>query len=153
MKNYMPELKPGSVIEMSNGDVICIMDNLSPLKLDKGYINKIYYPKERTALLFTNGDEILRVTDIKNTINDNKYWELIWEKSSTDWTKVSVDTKVLVRDEEDAPWEKRHFAGLKDDGSVITYVDGRTSFTTKTKLSWRYAVRYEGNEQLVGENK
>ena len=63
-----------------------------------------------------------------------------------DWTKVPVDTKVLVRDYEEENWTKRHFAKYED-GKIYVYDGGKTSFTTNSVSSWRYNKLYKENEE------
>ena len=68
-----------------------------------------------------------------------------------DWSKVSVDTKILVSDcingaGEVIEWKKRHFAKYEN-GKVYTWLDGKTSFTTKNNMSWIYAKLYEEGEE------
>ena len=50
----------------------------------------------------------------------------------TDWSKVKVDTKVLVRDWDDSEWIPRHFAIYKN-GRIHTWNNGHTSFTSRDK--------------------
>ena len=50
----------------------------------------------------------------------------------TDWSKVEVDTKVLVRDWDDSEWIPRHFAIYKN-GRIHTWNNGHTSFTSRDK--------------------
>ena len=52
----------------------------------------------------------------------------------TDWSKVKVDTKVLVRDYDDEVWTRRHFAKYEN-GTIYVYSVGTTSFTTDMFLS------------------
>ena len=52
----------------------------------------------------------------------------------TDWSKVEVDTKVLVRDYDDEVWTRRHFAKYEN-GTIYVYSVGTTSFTTDMFLS------------------
>ena len=57
-----------------------------------------------------------------------------------DWSKVSVDAKVLVSDNGKL-WYKRHFAKYEN-GSVHVFPDGRSSFTTEESdiiYPWKYA--------------
>lgn len=62
------------------------------------------------------------------------------------WEDVPVDTKVLVKDEEDCcVYTKRYFAEYKD-GYIYTWADGKTSFTTRRKTKWNYGKLYK--EQL-----
>ncbi len=58
-----------------------------------------------------------------------------------DWSKVKVDTPVLVRDFEGAKWEKRYFAFFKN-GKVNTWCGGTTSWSSENitdTISWRHA--------------
>lgn len=58
-----------------------------------------------------------------------------------DWTKVVVDTPILVRDNPKNVWEKRYFAGFKR-GKVYAFTGGRTSWTMPNNgsaMSWKYA--------------
>lgn len=54
-----------------------------------------------------------------------------------DWSKVPVDTKILVRDSEGEAWRKRHFAKFEN-GKIYTFNDGRSSFTALEPefISW-----------------
>lgn len=58
-----------------------------------------------------------------------------------DWLKVPVDTPVLVKDYEYAPWKRRYFSCI-DDGKVCTWVNGATSWSADNKdefCEWIYA--------------
>lgn len=59
-----------------------------------------------------------------------------------DWTKVPVDTKVLVKDYKSDDWLKRHFAKYEDN-KIYAYDDGKSSFTTDVIVSWRYGKLYK----------
>lgn len=64
---------------------------------------------------------------------------LEWEKP-IDWSKVKVDTKILVRDSEDTSWAKRHFAKYENN-KVYAWDCGTTSYTAPTVCymsSWKY---------------
>ena len=45
-----------------------------------------------------------------------------------DWSKVAVDTPILVRDSANLEWTKRYFAKYEN-GSVYAWADGRTSWS------------------------
>ena len=64
------------------------------------------------------------------------------KETETDWSKVPVDTPVLVRDSDEEPWKRRHFAFYKD-GKVFTWLNRSTSFVNgndKDKsIGWNYA--------------
>jgi hypothetical protein len=65
----------------------------------------------------------------------------------TDWSKVPVDTKVLVSSD-GKKWSRRHFAKYED-GKIYCFNSGTTSFTVNEgycpceKVSWEYAKLYQ----------
>lgn len=63
-----------------------------------------------------------------------------YEGPEVDWSKVKVDTPILVRDDEDGEWLKRHFAKFED-GRVYAWVFETTSSTTPidSAVDWKYA--------------
>ena len=52
------------------------------------------------------------------------------EYALMDWTKVDVDTPVLVRDNEDEPWTRAYFA-FYSGGQVWTFMSGSTSWSVE----------------------
>ena len=64
-----------------------------------------------------------------------------------DWSKVEVDTPILVRTVEGAEWFKRHFAKYED-GRVFVWNNGKTSWTAHDELmtDWNYAKLAESEE-------
>ena len=86
---------------------------------------------------------------------DQKPWlisDLLEAKKPTvDWSKVPVDTKVLVWGKYDETWLKRYFAKYEND-KVYCFNDGGTSFSkspdsdNKVKY-WEYAKLYEEGEE------
>ena len=72
-----------------------------------------------------------------------------YKEPEVDWSKVKVDTPILVRDFEKAAWERRYFAGFKD-GEVYAWNGGLTSWTAddeKNVCIWKYAKLAESEEQ------
>ena len=70
------------------------------------------------------------------------------KEPEVDWSKVEVDTPILVRTVEGAEWFKRHFA--KYEGSrVFVWNNGKTSWTAHDELmtDWNYAKLAEGEEE------
>lgn len=58
-----------------------------------------------------------------------KEWcESEYEEPSIDWSKIPVDTPILVRDSKNNKWLHRHFAKFED-GYVYTWDDGQTSWS------------------------
>ena len=70
-------------------------------------------------------------------------------ETTVDWSKVPIDTKILVRDSEREPWVKRYFAGVNKKGQVLAFYDGATSWSGNSKILWNYAKLAEDeNERL-----
>lgn len=58
---------------------------------------------------------------------------------SVDWSKVAVDTPILVRDSTNLEWTKRYFAKYEN-GSVVTWADGATSWSSNGyTVAWELA--------------
>ena len=69
-----------------------------------------------------------------------------YEEPETDWSKVEVDTPILVRDNEDGEWQRFYFAKYEN-GLVYTWVAGATSWTAKGNIyKWNYAKLAENEE-------
>lgn len=69
-------------------------------------------------------------------------------KEDIDWTKVPVDTKILVRDRAGSGWVRKYFAKYEN-GTVYAWASGKTSWSAETKydvIEWDEAKLYEGNE-------
>lgn len=49
-----------------------------------------------------------------------------------DWSKVEVDTPILVKDDYDDKWEKAYFAKYEDE-MIYAWDNGRTSFSARNK--------------------
>ena len=64
---------------------------------------------------------------------------------TVDWSKVPVDTQILVKNEcGSGRWIKRHFAYYHD-GEVYAWKNGGTSYTSHhdTPSVWQYAKLYK----------
>ena len=65
-----------------------------------------------------------------------------------DWSKVEVDTKILVRDADNETWAKRHFAGFENN-KILTFWTGCTSWTHpygRPLTDWKYAKLAESED-------
>lgn len=69
-----------------------------------------------------------------------------YEEPEVDWSKVEVDTPILVKYRLDGEWEKRHFVKYEN-GDVYAWCDGRTSWTENNVTAWPYAKLEESNER------
>ena len=66
-----------------------------------------------------------------------------------DWSKVAVDTPILVRDSEEEMWRKRYFAKY-DDNTVYAWSGGATSWSTYRSsdiANWKMAKLAESEEK------
>ena len=84
---------------------------------------------------------INNISEIMPVIDRNGLVDIAEELGIVDWSKVAVDTPILVRDFENMKWGKRHFAFFKD-GNVYTWDGGVTSWTCVNPncvMSWKYA--------------
>lgn len=73
-------------------------------------------------------------------------WLLEDYEPETDWSKVEVDTPILVRLCEDGEWLKKYFAKYED-GHVYAWTSGCTSWTTGHMTEWKYAKLAESEEE------
>lgn len=71
------------------------------------------------------------------------------EEPEVDWSKVEVDTPILVRTVEGADWVKRNFAKYEG-GMVYVWNNGKTSWTAldnECVTPWQYAKLAESEEE------
>lgn len=77
-----------------------------------------------------------------------KEWaEKEYEEPPVDWSKVPVDTPILVKNSEYMKWSHRHFAKFEN-GKVYTWFKGSTSWSSNDKITtyWEFAKLAEGTE-------
>ena len=67
-----------------------------------------------------------------------------YKEPETDWSKVEVDTPILVSNSKDGDWYKRYFA--KYNGKVFAWCDGRTSWNETDVRAWDCAKLAESEE-------
>ena len=76
----------------------------------------------------------------------NEYKE--HEKPEVGWSKVAVDTPMLVRNSENEEWYKRYFARYENE-TVYAWISGRTSWTAidyDDVYTWKYVKLAEQEE-------
>lgn len=61
-----------------------------------------------------------------------------YAEPSVDWSKVAVDTPILVNDSNDHGWVKRYFAKYEN-GSVYVWNNGATSWSGDGCAPWKLA--------------
>ena len=73
-----------------------------------------------------------------------------YKEPEVDWSKVEVDTPILVRHSEKAEWIRRYFAKYEN-GLVYAWSNGLTSWTAFDNdddvTAWSYAKLEESNER------
>lgn len=85
----------------------------------------------KECLFEFNNNEFCR--DLRKKWANSEYVEL-----SVDWSKVAVDTPILVRDNIFSKWIKRYFAKYEN-GRVYVWNSGATSWTGDRCTSWKLA--------------
>ena len=112
--------------------------------------DNIYLTNEK-PVMFDDVDEV-RISSCEKRIGatgfikilpklkPNEVFSIEEELGIVDWSKVKVDTPVLVRDFENQDWKKRYFAFF-DDELIYTWDCGATSWSVKNKdaIPWKYA--------------
>ena len=68
------------------------------------------------------------------------------EELEIDWSKIKVDTPILVRQGKNGKWLERHFAKYEN-GDVYAWIDGQTSWTGADNIKWKYAKLAENEEE------
>ena len=64
---------------------------------------------------------------------------------SVDWSKVAVDTPILVRDSEEEMWRRRHFAKYEN-GIVYSWSGGATHWTVHRSSNINDWIRKAGRK-------
>ena len=85
----------------------------------------------------------------RSTYNFREWLNSEYIEPPIDWSKVAVDTPILVRDSEAEAWTKRHFAKYEN-GTVYSWDGGRTSWSVGSKLcifDWKFAKLAESEEK------
>ena len=131
-----------------------IMEVMKKENLGKRYTSegRVFVLEESLYYLWLKDEKTQEVIEDNLTLDEILQMDFK-EIVDVDWSKVSVDTKILVSDNGDT-WHKRHFAKYEN-GSVHVFPDGRSSFTTEVSdiiYPWKYAKLYEKQDELKGES-
>ena len=104
------------------------------------YENGFVYAWNRGCTSYTGADKIKwKYTKLAENEKECK-------ESKVDWSKVEVDTPLLVRKYKNGEWSKRYFAKYED-GKVYTWYNGRTSWNETSMYAWNYAKLSEDEEE------
>lgn len=104
-------------------------------EIEKGYIFFYEKPVTLTTWIPSIPIKCTCFTDEPQCIDIAEYLGIV------DWSKVKVDTPILVRQYEQDEWEKRHFAYFKD-GRVCAWLCGATSWSADYEgdtTDWNFA--------------
>lgn len=74
-------------------------------------------------------------------LNLNEVLNIAMALGIVDWSKVPVDTPILVKNHDGEAWEKRYFAFFED-GNIYAWMCGTTSWTADVSdgaTDWKYA--------------
>ena len=97
--------------------------------------------------------EVDKNNDIYEYESDLHRWKAEWLediKEEVDWSKVPVDTKVLVSDDEES-WVRGYFAG-HEGGKVKVFLYGATSWTGgAVTIRWDYAKLAEEGQMKMNK--
>lgn len=77
-----------------------------------------------------------------------EWLNLEYVEPPVDWSKVAVDTPILVRDSEEGIWRKRYFAKYEDN-TVYAWQGGATSwssYSSSDMSNWQFAKLAESEE-------
>lgn len=97
----------------------------------------------------TTGGTIYAMDKIPHTffdVYDLSQMERI--EPEVDWSKVAVDTPILVKDLRDDDWERRYFAWYEEE-EIYAWSGGATSWSVKNQAQardWKYAKLAEVEE-------
>lgn len=111
-------------------DIACNSDTIA---VDKATLEPIACCKSECKDCLFNGSDAMCCVDKRIIWANSEYVE-----PPVDWSKVAVDTPILVRNSEEEVWEKRHFAKYEN-GIVYAWGNGATSWTGNRCTSWKLA--------------
>lgn len=116
MKIWELELEKGKVYKIIN-------------KIDENLFNMTFAVNKFGDLVDANDTDLTRICSLSNLM------KLEFEEIM-DWSKVPVDTKVLVSDDEEV-WHKEYFSHISN--TIFYTFDGGTSWNNKENtIGWAY---------------
>ena len=136
------EITNGMLFELKTGSIYYVIEGMIYIKT----IEHTLVPCETLdKFLETYEDDLTSkkssVLDIVKVFDNGG--KMIWGMDQVDWSKIPVDTKVLVSNSKNGEWDKRYFAKFEN-GKVFTFTIGATSWSTSRPnnpivVSWKYA--------------
>lgn len=128
-----------------------IMQVMKKENLGKRYTSegRVFVLEESLYYLWLKDEKTQEVIEDNLTLDEILQMEFE-EIVDVDWSKVQVDTKILVS-EDGEDWYRRYFAKYEG-GIIYAFPDGLSSFTARYKpeyggyrrvCAWKYAKLYE----------
>ena len=128
-----------------------IMQVMKKENLGKRYTSegRVFVLEESLYYLWLKDEKTKEVIEDNLTLDEILQMEFE-EIVDVDWSKVQVDTKILVS-EDGEDWYRRHFAKYEG-GIIYAFPDGLSSFTARYKpeyggyrrvCAWKYGKLYE----------
>ena len=128
-----------------------IMQVMKKENLGKRYTSegRVFVLEESLYYLWLKDEKTQEVIEDNLTLDEILQMDFE-EIVDVDWSKVSVDTKILVS-EDGEDWYRRYFAKYEG-GIIYAFPDGLSSFTARYKpeyggyrrvCAWKYAKLYE----------
>ena len=112
----------------------------------KGY-NGTHFCKDFTKQYILKSDDCTNVGCARCRMLQTIWLLEDYEEPEVDWSKVKVDTPILVRDFEGSDWFRRHFAKYEN-GTVYAWDGGDTSWSGGVVMTdWKYAKLAESEEE------
>lgn len=118
-----------------------VMDSYGNVYLTNEKPQKEHITNELKVSRCKTAISVSRFKNILPELKCNECISIVEELGIVDWSKVAVDTPILVRQNIEKAWEKRHFAYFKN-GKVYAWLDGATSWSVENSwyvFSWQNA--------------
>ena len=121
-----------------------IMEVMKKENLGKKYTSegRVFVLEESLYYLWLKDEKTQEVIEDNLTLDEILQMEFE-EIVDVDWSKIPIDTKILVSDDGE-DWIRRYFAKYEG-GRVYAFMEGTTSFTVYNEgvCDWKYAKLYE----------
>lgn len=100
---------------------------------------------ERCPLSFSNNGAMVDCNEFQ-VLYPKKAIDIVMNYDlQVDWSKIPVDTKIMVRDDKKDDWNRRYFSKYED-GIVFAFDNGKTSFSVDNSneiSKWNYVKLYK----------
>jgi len=109
-----------------------------------GYEDKMKIDKDGFLFFFSNSTKTW--TNVGLAYNDVLKMDFTEYEEPVDWSKIEVDTKIMVKEHSKSEWYKRHFAKYENE-TIFAWSNSATSWTGSSMSTWKEA-RFPTEEEL-----